>query len=121
MPSDLVHIKVGNNVVDAEKLLYDMTISKFKNYHSIVMNLPILLITPFLGLLIQSFNLVNIIPYAPFWALFIFLVFFGTIYALAFNKLNDTEQFLKRGCVDCILRKTLQQEIIDFIRNFALP
>jgi len=116
MPPDSVHITVGDDVVEVDKVIYDMTIAKFKNYHSLFWNLPLILIVPFLALVIQSWNLVKAIPYAPFWVIFSFIAVFGILYAIVSNKFSDTEEFLYRGCRECLIPKTLQQEILDFFK-----
>jgi len=120
MDPDVIRIRDNKgNIVEAERPLYDMTIVKFANYHSIMTSLPLLLVIPFVALLIQSFTFVTTVPAAPFLAIFVFIVFFGTLYAFISNKLYDTEQFIERGCKECLVRKTLQEEILDFLKTLA--
>jgi len=102
---------------------YDIAISKFRNYHLLLTNIPVVLVIPFIGLYAQTLSLTVTIPNIErFLLLACYLLVFAFLYSFIFNLSLDTEQYIKRGCKPCTDGPTsFQEELKKFINNFAHP
>jgi len=97
---------------------YDISVSKYRNYHLLFTNIPVVLVIPFIGLYLQALSLSEKVPDSERLFLLIgYLALFALLWAFIFNLCVDTEQYIKRGCKPCTAKTNFQTEMKNFFRN----
>jgi hypothetical protein len=97
---------------------YDIAVSKYRNYHLLFTNIPIVLVIPFVGLCLQAVSLAEKIPNDErLFLLTGYLLLFAFLWAFIFNLCIDTEQYIKRGCKPCQEKTDFHREMKKFFSN----